>query len=284
MQIFSAVILSSLTILSMQDIASSFSLLDMALIGLAFVALESNTPNPFLLYTIFFSYIFNTSSSFIEIINTIILFNTNTSGFLLNCLNNYAYIHKNLPRILLFMTVCSIIQFLACHFLSKNIRRKIFHIIAFIVFLNIPASMLIPLQYFLYFLLCLSTTFIPTIAFRLFTNNKDYGKVVFSHIYFLAALIYPKIHLNDTLYTKVLISVCIMDSFASIVGIYCGKSQKSIYGFIGGQFSAYVAEYLLLKTVDFRFHLVAGILESIPCVNDNVIIPLGGVAYFYLVG
>jgi dolichol kinase len=118
--------------------------------------------------------------------------------------------------------------------------------------------------------------------FEKYKNTKDRGKYVLSHIYMLMACLYPSFFLNNPKnYLSVLISACILDSFASIIGIFFKSDKKSFIGFVGGVVLSNFVYFLIFKTFDrFSYFIFIGLIEYSTKHNDNIIIPYLSVLYF----
>lgn len=161
-----------------------------------------------------------------------------------------------------------------------NIKRKIFHFLGFCLFCDGDRDIILAFEYFNYFLLCLNAhQKLQRRMFESFLSSKDYGNGIFSHIFLISACLYPSYFLDLHSYRKVLISICIMDSMASIVGSLKRSKNKSLLGFFAGLLSSLITEYLLTRTCDIKYHVLMSLLEYRLSWNDNVFIPLTGVVY-----
>ncbi|KAI5149498.1 hypothetical protein ENBRE01_0941 [Enteropsectra breve] len=176
---------------------------------------------------------------------------------------------------------CVLLQMAAGILSSNNIRRKIFH------FMTLAAALVLPMDFWQlvlkkFLLLCaaLSTSSFPTLWFKMFTSEKDYGPVVLSHLFLAGSALYPSYFLSRPDYFNTLISICIMDSFASFAGQLLKRRAKSIEGLLFGQFASYIAEYFLHKKISYRYHIFMGTVEYISPINDNIAIPLASILYF----
>lgn len=296
--------------------ATGLSVLDELIICLSFPHIIKRNSNPSLIFfTYFCSVLYEPKSfmSFITILSFIsdTLVNTFSFDFLKNNFKNnfkqrklnkdYQKINYSvffdasktswlmksdymqpflIEKLVFYFLAFFILQIIAFKLCNKNLKRKLFHFLAFFIFLNLSQSVIELFQFLIFFFVLLSFTKIPRIFFRHFVNNKDYGNFIFSHIYLLAALVYTRIFLSLDQYFNLLISICVMDSFASIVGTTLQKKGKSFYGFIAGQFFSYIFEYLLKKRVDFKYHFLIGLLECFDGVNDNILLPFSTVLYY----
>ena len=260
-------------IFSLQEYCSSFCFSEINLISLAFISLENVQINISLYFSTFYFFLFNLPFHIIKPINTLLLFGCDISEefsilYCLFCLNLETIFYISCITL-----ICVFFQSFL-HFNSKNFRRKIFHFVGFVIFMRKNLFTIYFSQFLLYFLLCFSVTKFPKKLFKVFINEKDFGKGIFSHIYLLCSLLYPYFYLDDVSYVKSLISICIMDSFASIFGIAFKSKTKSIIGFIAGQISAYLAEFIFLRSFDFKYHFFIGLIEYFCPINDNIVIPI----------
>ncbi|ORD96467.1 hypothetical protein HERIO_1607 [Hepatospora eriocheir] len=181
---------------------------------------------------------------------------------------------------------------------TVNLRRKIFHLSAFFIFLNITTNEMKLLLGLLENFLFLSEIKYTKYIFRKFLSDKDFGKIIYSHIFLAGGCILPYFHLNRYDYTKVLISLCIMDSFCSIIPLLFYKisikialtnkktilkpnqsNKKTILGFVSGQLASYITEYMIFNKVSLSYHLVMGIMEYKISLNDNITLPFLGTLY-----
>lgn len=267
----------TLFILSLQDFISSFTVPEIILLALTLGSLETKTPNTALLYASFFYFAFSNTQGILMPLNIFLLFNHSCDArtALTVLLKDRHFVLR--ASIIIFISALSEVIALLC--LGRNARRKLFHFAGFFLFVSAPPEAFRVLQYVLYALICLSTTRVPGVLSGAFTTSKDFGRGVFSHIFLLAALVFPRFYLCDAKYTRVLISVCIMDSFASITGTVLKKKCKSLYGFLGGQAAALTASYLVLGTLDYKYHATMGLLECIAGVNDNILLPIAATVY-----
>lgn len=266
-------------ILSIREYICSFKVLEIILITQSMIFIKSLHGFSPLLHATFYSFAFNTDSCFIQSLNTLILFECSFIDIYHTAKDCLIHRPGFILRCGVGIVICMLTQVFAYLHLGNNMRRKIFHIAGFFILMDSPREVLPLLAYFLYFLLWLSTTRLSHILYKAYTNNKDYGHGIFSHIYLVAALVYPRMCLDHTDYIKTLISICFMDSFASVVGIYFGSQNKSLCGFIGGQIISYAVEYAVLGSVDLKYHLFMGLIEAVISINDNILIPIASVYY-----
>ncbi len=282
-------LISSILIISLENFIPSFSIMDLLIVSTSFPYILSKEYNQPLVFMTFFSTIFYVEGSFINFLTMFTLLADSLSlsikYFMMNLekliiYNRINFYYFFFYKLLSLVIILLMLQIIAYKIGNKNLKRKIFHFIAFILFLDLPDLLIHLFHFLIYFLIILSYTKIPSIIFRHFINKQDYGTIILSHIYLLSALVYSYPFLNKSEYQNILISICIMDSFASIFGLLFQTYNKSIYGFIAGQISSYLFEYMLKKTIDYKYHLLMGIVECFPVVNDNISLPFFGVLHY----
>lgn len=157
-------------------------------------------------------------------------------------------------------------------FLGKNMRRKIFHFASFFIFIRESKVIIKAGQYLIFVAMMICKTGIIQKHFTLFLNTTDRKKDSFSHVFLLCAMVYPYFFLNGQNYLRLLISICIMDSFASIAGNMMGQNRRTLVGFVAGQLSSYLAEFCFCHSVDVKYHLTMGVVEFFCPINDNIAI------------
>lgn len=269
-----------LFILSLGEYATSFTCVDIMLVSLSLVSIETKAVDRSLLHAFFYAFAFNTDPGVLQALNILLLFGYDMRSALIAPVG---FLLGNPGRTLYYLGmlgVCAALETAAYFLVGRNIRRKLFHVAGFFLFLDLPAPVFVILQHVLYGLVLLSMTEIPGIVFSGFTSSRDFGKGVYSHILLAMGLMCPSLYLGRSECVKALISLCFMDAFASISGTYFRSRGKSWIGFLGGQVSALAAEYAVLGTADYRYHAVAGLAERLASTNDNIAIPICSILYF----
>ncbi len=109
--------------------------------------------------------------------------------------------------------------------------------------------------------------------------HAESPKDCLSHVLILGGLTYPFRYLDERQYFRLIISICIMDSFAAIVGTYLGSKGRTIYGSIGGQTAAWITEYVFFGTVDIPYHVTMGFVEFFSPWIDNLTLAVSSVVY-----
>ncbi|KAM0681142.1 hypothetical protein GINT2_000927 [Glugoides intestinalis] len=175
----------------------------------------------------------------------------------------------------LFLNALSI----AIKYNKKNLARKIFHFFFFFIFL--PNNKLIfQLSHLLvYFsaVFCKTGQIIKLTPFLL--KEKIKHADTFSFFFLVYTLTYSHLVLYEAEYARLCISICILDSFASITGNILKKKGKSIEGLLVGIFSAYMCELILYKSANLFYHILIGIVEFICPINDNITITFCSIIY-----
>lgn len=167
-------------------------------------------------------------------------------------------------------------QFLAFRLKNKNFARKNFHFLFFFLSLRNFQNLEILFEILIYFA-ALSCKL--NITLRHFSFLMNHEKEHFAHFFLLCSLIYPRFFLRNDQFVKLIISICILDSFASIYGIYCKSIKKSFRGFLAGQLASWLVELALSGKIDFSYHFAMGIVEFYCPWNDNLIISMSSVLY-----
>ncbi|KAF5140711.1 dolichol kinase [Vairimorpha ceranae] len=161
-----------------------------------------------------------------------------------------------------------------------NLNRKLFHFVCFCVFYN-PSDFLIELSEYAFFgFILTSKSKLFRMFFRNFLSAKDCNNVLFSHVYLLMSCLFPYYYLELENYRSTLMAVCILDSMASIVGLYFKNTSKSFLGSISGVLSAVIVNLYCYKKTNFFYFLFVGLIEYIDLCNDNLSIPLFSICYY----
>lgn len=275
----SELILGIVFLTSLGKYVASFHYVELVIITMC-LSLTSNVQicRPLMLAS-FYGFAFNDPLHILNFITLPILFGygpEHIQALFTDVLHIWHYI---LTRLMPITLACSLCQILGIFLCDTNIRRKFFHLFAFLVFYDCPSNLHRIGQHALYILIFASQTKLPAAIFRRFISEKDYGPGIYSHIFLLSGMLYANTCLAVQEYNRLLIAICFMDSAASIAGSYMNYTSKSFVGFICGQVSAYIAEYVFSKSIDFRYYTIMGLLEYKCNVNDNVLLPFASVVY-----
>lgn len=209
--------------------------------------------------------------------------------------------HVNIHQIFLFLGKLLVLRDKLFDFLltDKNFRRKKFHFLFFILFFNtnkdFAGTAILIVTYTLHFL---ETHFELADFYHGLVNDKDPGMFVMSHVVLLTVTYFI---LQCDNYVPLLISICVVDSAASIAGLkfkqwkheiylknliekhpidkyqvemldYCpGKTPiGSVFGFLMGN----VVHFMVYKNFNyFDFYLFAAVVEFYTSQNDNIVVP-----------
>lgn len=187
-------------------------------------------------------------------------------------------------KILVMNLLCYISIFLVAEafsycFLTKNICRKNFHILSFFIFINqndliIKASAML----LLISVIALKNNLLKKLNFLLNDNARE--KDEFSFIILLLSLLTPRFILSKKQYLNFLISLCVMDSAASIFGKLFLAKNKSNIGFFFGLTSSLFIEHIYHKQVSLLYHFLMTTVERISTGNDNLLISLSAILYY----
>ncbi|KAF9764962.1 hypothetical protein NGRA_0102 [Nosema granulosis] len=202
------------------------------------------------------------------------------------------YCNLCLPDIALFKAQCVLFSAFHTFFVNlfrnvfkdriflTNISRKVFHLFVFLVFHH-PTNLNIILGEFSFlFFVVLSDYPFFSCFFKEFLSKNDRGRITMSHLYLLAAVIFPYYFLSPSKYSLNLTSICIFDSFTSFVGTFMGKKSKSYTGSIVALLVTLIFEYTCLEETDTLYFILVALVERIYFINDNISIPLFSVLYF----
>ncbi|ADM11351.1 putative dolichol kinase [Encephalitozoon intestinalis ATCC 50506] len=178
---------------------------------------------------------------------------------------------------------CFVVQAFLFRSSSTNLKRKTFHVFAFLVFYKGHRLSFLLSEGFFLILGLLSPCRHVNSLLTPYLSRHDREHSVLSHVYLLLACTYPRMFMRHKEYVSALISICFQDSMASVVGEWFGKTEKSIQGAIGGVVSGIAIYFALYRKVDMvLFFIVAGIVEYLIPINDNIAIPLSAISYSWL--
>lgn len=286
--LFTQLITGLLVILSFGKYSLSFHPLELALLAFSFIMLESKVTNISILYSTFFAFEFCNCSyqAFLPFcvlfspINTLLLFGYDFSTECRKLFSLLLHPSTDLLRILGILFACLFFQVVWFKG-AVNFKRKLFHIAGLFIFIKLPYELFDLAQLLIFFFVCLSPTKWPYLLFSSFLSSKDYGNVILSHIYLLAAFVYPFYFLDRHSYLCSLLAVGIMDAAASICGKMFKKHDKSIIGMIAGIMCAILFEQILANKITIVYHFIMAVVEySITDLNDNILLPIISVIYF----
>lgn len=190
------------------------------------------------------------------------------------------YLH--LINIFLYIFIFFVLQLISLNYCNKNIRRKNFHFLAMLVYKNSnQLTEKLSVLALLFSVITIRLNLIPRFCHG-FLRKENLKKDEFSLFILLICIITPSYILKQKEYLKLLISICIMDSAASIVGIAFKMRRKSWIGFFSGQIFSYAFEFYLINEVDVFYHTIIGFGELLSVSNDNLCISLLACVYLIL--
>jgi hypothetical protein len=266
---------------SLDSFHNSFKKLELIIITICMFSLENKPLIRSIYLSTLYSFLFNSPFHILKPLNTMLLFGFDLQSELKSSL---VLIDRNLEFILaslILLCMFSSIQLIVGS-KSTNLKRKLFHFLLFIVFVTRNPALIYFSQYVLYICIFMALTAFPQRYLSSFKSNKDFGSGLFSHVYLLASVLYPFFFIDRENYIRLLISICIMDSFASFSGEIFKKNTKSLAGFAMGQSSALLAEYIILGSLNVKYHMYMGLIELFCPINDNIALPFAGVVYFHI--
>lgn len=160
-----------------------------------------------------------------------------------------------------------------------NLSRKLFHFLALLLFIKMErlnVLLVLPLAYLSTYL-CF-TNFIP-IHFPILLKTTRSGKDRFSLPYLLVTLVIGQTHGSRLQFLRLLLSICIHDSFASFTGGFLGKKTKSIQGMAVGFLITCFSEYFITGFVSLQYHALIAVIEYLSVTEDNLTIAMYNIIY-----
>lgn len=222
--------------------------------------------------------------------------NPHSNNILLNILENSLYFNNSLLNLFIevlrdintnrrdfkngcyLSLLCVLLQFNIMVTFSRNIRRKLFHFFIFFYFHRTTEFKMKMGILLIYLLKHISTFYDTKCVFEDFLLEKDKGKYIISHIILLESCIYPWFIYEESLYRANLISICILDSFASIAGRAMDSKRKTLVGSFVGLISCLCCDYMF-GYKNFYYYLIACVIEYKTEMNDNLILTFGPLFY-----
>lgn len=171
-----------------------------------------------------------------------------------------------------------LLQWFAFLINNKNLARKNFHFFFFFICLKNSSAYLLILQVLIYISALISKSGFVTTFLRCFLN-QNIEKDSFSLLLLVGSVTYPYFFLPFEDYTRVIISICILDSFAAITGVFLKSKTRTFSGFFVGQLSSYITEYIIFKRVDFCYHILMGLVELYCPWSDNITLSATGILF-----
>lgn len=186
---------------------------------------------------------------------------------------------KDIATFFLYLVLFLLGVLIATLYKQKNLARKFFHFFGFLVFLPNRKLVFLLSQGILYLaaIFCKKGWAIKILPFLLKEKIKHSDS--FSLVFLIYSLTYPRLILSNLEYARLAISICILDSFASITGNILKKKGKSIEGLFAGIFSAYLCELILYRSASLFYHTLIGLVEFVCPINDNIAITFCSIVY-----
>lgn len=194
----------------------------------------------------------------------------NISIYDINIKQIYTTIAKDLDHgtvfySILMTTICLTIQLIIKNH-NKNLKRKVFHIFLMLYFWNYNETKRILTIY----LLTLLIYFNDTSILRSFLWKDENQNIILPHIILLASFFYTS---KLVKYKMFIITMCILDTCASIPGTLMNSTTKTIYGTIFGAFCAISVHYFMFRNVKLFYYVLCAIVEYYCDFNDNLALP-----------
>lgn len=156
---------------------------------------------------------------------------------------------------------------------NTNLKRKIFHFCAMIVYFNNSALSKILGQFLILLLiLSLQVSSIKKISMK-YRSKRDCGIIPLSHIIFLSSVCYSSYFLQNKDYKILLIIICVLDSLTSILGEFFRLKKKSITISFTSIFISLFVSYFISGIKHFNLIFFMGLSEFILKSNDNIFLP-----------
>lgn len=210
-----------------------------------------------------------------------IMFECNIAREIARCVLQVMYSPAAFAKLSLQALLCAVAQVMMSKHQCVNTKRKVFHFFVFLSFVR-RSLLVIHLGHLvlLLFILLQDNKKLANL-YRPFLSHRDYGERVYSHILLLGSVLYTATLLQtDRDYHLVLISVCFLDSFASIAGECAGQRKKSLAGLLCGFFAGNIAYFLMYHSfLEWRYFMLASMLEYFVRCNDNIVLPLFSVFF-----
>lgn len=210
-----------------------------------------------------------------------IMFECNIAREIARCILQVVHSPAAFARLSLQALLCAAAQVVMSKHRCVNTKRKMFHFFVFLSFVR-RSLLVIHLGHvvLLLFILLQDNKKLAGL-YRPFLSHRDYGERVYSHILLLGSVLYTAVLLpTDRDYHLVLISVCFLDSFASIAGECVGQRKKSLAGLLCGFFAGNIAYFLMYRSfLEWRYFVLASMLEYFVRCNDNIVLPLFSVFF-----
>lgn len=165
---------------------------------------------------------------------------------------------------------------------SKNAARKMFHFLGFATFIKMQKLNILLGYLVIYASMWVCPMHSAIRHAKFLIRETEMQKDSYSLAFLVFVLTYSQTVLRRKEFCRLLISICIQDSFASFTGDVLRKKKKSYEGMAVGIAVSCAAEFLILRSVDVLYHASVGMVEYRCGMNDNIAIGAFGVGYHLL--
>lgn len=210
-----------------------------------------------------------------------LLFECNIAKEVTSCILQVMHSPVAFAKLSLQALICAALQVIMSKHQCVNTKRKMFHFFAFLSFVRRSLLVVHIGHLVLLLFILLQDNRKLVCLYRPFLSHRDYGERVYSHILLLGSVLYPAVLLKaDSDYHLVMISICFLDSFASIAGRCAGHRKKSLIGLLCGFFAGNIVYFLMYHSfLKWRYFVLASLLEYFVMCNDNIVLPLFSVFF-----
>lgn len=214
-------------------------------------------------------------------VNTLCYFEINVYREISKCASILKRNKKLFMRLIRYLGACAGFQLAFFRAIEVNTRRKVFHFFAFLVFFRRNELVECSSHLLLFALFMAQGNRHAVKLYQKLRSKRDRGRRPFSHILLLGSLVHvSKAFTSEVNYHAVLVSMCFLDSFSSIVGRFFGAEEKSLYGLLGGFCAANIVYFIIYRNLAmWKYFLLMSLVEYLTQSNDNITLPFTS---FYL--
>lgn len=163
-----------------------------------------------------------------------------------------------------------------------NISRKLFHFLAFAIFIRRKPITIFIGHLIVYISIWISSTPLILKYFNFLIRRNNIKKDRFSLPILVFICVLAQINLEKYDFYRFLISLCFYDSFASFTGQILNKTKRSFEGLVVGIIVACIVELILVGYCSLIYHILVGIVEYNSIINDNIAIGTFSIMYSYI--
>lgn len=167
---------------------------------------------------------------------------------------------------------------------NVNLKRKLIHFALFFIVMRLEKQLIPIFEISILVNHIFSSNLSNTWLFKEFASSRDFGPINISNVLILCSTLYSYVFIsNFEDFMFVMISMMILDSFASITGNLLNKKARSVEGSVAGVISAIIVHFLMFRTVKYTIlYIIVGMVEYFGTINDNLLIPVFCVSFFRL--